>query len=163
MNTTTLYVSKYLDPLAKETEFYIQDSFNFIICLEQNCLHPDCLIVICDAVNLYRPSIVLSDGLNLLKRFFLTKTIPTNKINLIVDLWKWVLTNNYIQFGNTTWLQTKGTAIGKPIITVTYDISTTNGVFLDIEIFVSNSLLTENTLDTKIYQKPNNQYSMLHR
>ena len=43
-------------------------------------------------------------------------------------------------------------------IKITYDISTQSGIFLDIEFFKSTRLLLEGKLDTRVYQKPGNQY-----
>ena len=43
-------------------------------------------------------------------------------------------------------------------ITITYDISNQSGIVLDIEFFKSTRLLLKGKLDTRVYQKPGNQY-----
>lgn len=118
IGTMTHYTSKLLDtwlqPLARNTSFYVKNSFDFLIALEERDFKEDCIILTCDIVSLY-PSIVLADGFIQLKRALTLANTPPDKINFLVDLCQWVLENNYIEFGNTVWHQTKGTAMGTPI------------------------------------------------
>ena len=65
-------------------------------------------------VNLY-PPIVIPNGLVQLKKALTIDSAPTDMINFILDMCKWVLKNNIIQFGDTIWRQKKGTAMGTPV------------------------------------------------
>ena len=107
-------LDKWLQPLAKNTMFYIKDSNNFIINLETYTFPHDCLILTADVESLY-PSIVIHDGLVQLKRALTLAKIPSQFSNLLVDMCQWVLENNFIEFGNTTWHQIKGTSMGTPV------------------------------------------------
>ena len=223
IGTVTHYTSKLLDhwlqPIAKKTSFYISNSLDFLLELENSTFPSSCVILTADIVSLY-PSINVPDGLCQLKRALILHEVPVFYIDLLVDLCQWVLCNNYIEFGNTIWQQTKGTAMGTPIsvcfaviylamleldimssckkkpyftepiiikryiddigsvfidtisarifineyiairpdsLALTYELSNTSEIFLVLEFF-KGSRIREGKLDTKVYQKPKNQY-----
>ena len=118
IGTITHHASKFLDrflqPLARNTNFYVKNSFDFLMALEDCTVTPDCVILTCDVVSLY-PSIDLIDGLVQLRRALILAKAQSKIIDLLVDLCQWVLQNNYIEFGDTVWLITKGTAMGTPL------------------------------------------------
>ena len=67
-----------------------------------------------DVDNLY-PSINIDDGLNALYTFLTTRSkFPQSRIQFLIKLTQWVLTNNYIKFGDKMFLQLQGTAMGTP-------------------------------------------------
>ena len=71
-----------------------------------------------DVDNLY-PSINIDDGLQALHAFLTNLyTIPDDNITFIVKLTKWVLTNNYLEFGGLYYRQISGTAMGTPCAVV---------------------------------------------
>ena len=75
-----------------------------------------------DVSNLY-PSIDIDDGLSLLSDainlYNSSCSIELHvNLNLTVNICRWVLKNNYIKFGNTVWLQLRGTAMGTPLAVV---------------------------------------------
>ena len=83
--------------------------------LETHSFPQDTVILTGDVNSLY-PSIDIADGIlaiqNALRIF---TSIPSNSIDFISELLKWVLINNFIAFGDTYWLQIKGTAMGTPV------------------------------------------------
>jgi len=73
--------------------------------------------VICtaDVKSLY-PSIPTALGLDCIQRLLeISKKFTTSKIRLIIQLMRWVLTNNFIQFNGDIYLQIEGTAMGTPM------------------------------------------------
>ena len=113
-HNASILLDKWLQPLAKKSKFYVKNSIEFILELEEKTYLNNCYILTADVVNLY-PSIVISDGLVQLKRALTIDNAPPDMINLILDMCKWVLENNIIQFGDTIWRQKKGTAMGTPV------------------------------------------------
>ena len=71
-----------------------------------------------DVENLY-PSINIDDALQAISSFLNDRSLfPRAQINFLVKLIRWVLKNNYIMFGNNTYLQIRGTAMGTPCAVV---------------------------------------------
>jgi hypothetical protein len=122
IDTMTYHCSKYLDkrlqPLMKRGKSYIKDSFDLLKLLKFQQFTTTSVIVTADVESLY-PSIVTEDGLNALNTAL--KEVGTDDIvrTLYVELTRWVLENNYLSFGNKTFRQIKGTAMGTPLA-VTY-------------------------------------------
>ena len=83
------------------------------------------------------PSINIDDELASLNQTLLNANMEEKIRVLIVRLTRWVLTNNYMEFNNQTYLQINGTAIGTPLA-VTYA-----SLFMaDIETRAINKLKT---------------------
>jgi len=118
IGTATFFASKYLDkllqPLAKQTAFYVKNSFTFLADLSTKRFSSSAVILTADVDSLY-PSIPIEDGLVQLSEFLRISKVKDKEINFIVDLTSWVLKNNFIEFGNLFFLQTKGTAMGTPV------------------------------------------------
>ena len=118
IGTLTYHASKYLDsllqPLAKKTALYVKNSFTFLADLRTKTFPSDSVILTADVESLY-PSIPINDGLVQLREFLDLSKIENPQINFIVDLTSWVLKNNFIEFGDLFFLQTKGTAMGTPV------------------------------------------------
>ena len=119
VRSLTYNVSKYLDiylqPLMKRFSSYLKNPFDIIEILETQSFPQDTVILTGDVNSLY-PSIDIADGIvaiqNALRIF---TSVPSNSIDFISELLKWVLINNFIAFGDTYWLQIKGTAMGTPV------------------------------------------------
>ena len=108
-------LDKHLQPIMKKFNSYLKNSFDIIEIIEERSFPPDSVILTGDVNNLY-PSINIADGLSAVKAALqLFSSYPSSLINLILDLLEWVLRNNYISFGDTFWLQIKGTAMGTPV------------------------------------------------
>jgi hypothetical protein len=94
---------------------------------------PDLVVVCADVASLY-PSIPINFGLQAVRNFLLGisirarngEKIPVDvslsQIDLIIDLLKWVLTNNYLQFLGVIYHQLTGTAMGTPAAVMYADI-----------------------------------------
>ena len=109
------FLDKYLQPLMKRFKSYLKNTFDIIEIIEEKTFPPTTIILTGDVNSLY-PSIDLTDGLVAIREA-LTKFayLPSDQINFIIDLLEWVLMNNYLTFGDTFWLQIKGTAMGTPV------------------------------------------------
>jgi hypothetical protein len=217
------YVSEILLPVARRARTYIRDSTELVGILEHTTFPSDCVILTADVVELY-PSIVLQDGLAAL-RYALGRAGFENRFaDFITDLAALVLRNNYIRFGDKTFLQIKGTAMGTPLavafaiiylavieeevflecakdplfrkpyllkrfiddifslfassydallfvsvfnnrrpghLRLTHNLSLSNGVFMDIEVFKGPRFNASNHFDLRLYQKPMNLYLYL--
>jgi hypothetical protein len=219
----TYNASKFLDvllqPYVKRIPSYIQDSDKFILQLEQQQFPHDCCILTADVENLY-PSIDIDDGLRCLELFLTRQHVHTETIRFIIALAEWVLKTNILTFGNSVWLQIRGTAMGtpfavafasiylsvleqetwdrcqlvynfqlpllfdrfiddiysifrqtthaetfveifqqrRPTISITFNISTTSGIFLDVETFKGTRFSSHQLMDVKLYSKPINPY-----
>lgn len=119
IRSLTYNVSKFLDkilqPLMKKFNSYLKNSFDIIEILEMQSFPQDTVILTGDVQSLY-PSIDITDGLDSIRRALeLFTPLDGTYIGYISELLEWVLTNNYIVFGDTYWLQIKGTAMGTPV------------------------------------------------
>ena len=71
-----------------------------------------------DVDNLY-PSIDIDDALDATYEFLSHRSRwPKERIKFLVNLIKWVLKNNYVSFGDNTYVQIRGTAMGTPCAVV---------------------------------------------
>ena len=114
----TYFASQYLDsvlqPLARASPSYVCNSTSFLQRLEQLHLPHDCVFVTADVTNLY-PSISHPAGLRALRITLLRHQFPPSEIAFILDLTHWVLSNNFLEFGNLVFHQCQGTAMGTPL------------------------------------------------
>jgi len=109
-----VYIHLSIFPLLKLIPSYITNSAQIVTLLDR--LNPPKYFqfVEADVDNLY-PSINIDDGLNALYTFLNTRSkFPQPRIQFLIKLTQWVLTNNYIQFGDKMFLQLQGTAMGTP-------------------------------------------------
>ena len=71
-----------------------------------------------DVDNLY-PTINIDDGLEAMFLFLTARSrYHKSQIDFIINLLNWVLKNNYVAFGENTYLQISGTAMGTPCAVV---------------------------------------------
>ena len=117
IGSSTYIASKYLDillqPIMKNSKSFIKNSSELVCKLESVNFSPNCYLLEADVENLY-PSIVIEDGLQSLRKALTQHQWPTFDIEFVVALAHWVLTNNYIRFGDRYYLQLIGTAMGTP-------------------------------------------------
>lgn len=115
--SSTYNASKYLDiilqPIMKNISSFIRNSGELVCKLEAMVFPSYCQLLEADVENLY-PSINIEDGLNSLRLALVRHMWAITEIEFVVVLARWVLTNNYIQFGDRYYLQLMGTAMGTP-------------------------------------------------
>jgi hypothetical protein len=132
-DTCTYHVSRYIDavlqPILKRSFSYVQSSEHLIHILNKTSIptseRDKCVLLCADIESLY-PNIPLDKGLEFFKQSieFNNKHMPTEErlsqhdIDLICDLTKWVLHNNYFTFGENMYHQVNGTAMGTPCAVV---------------------------------------------
>ena len=117
----TYNVSTYLDillqPLAQKIPTYIKDSNSVIKLLEDKTFPPDFAFLAADVESLY-PSIDIEEGLQALERQMLQAHWSYGKIELTLQLTRWVLRNNVVEFNGKQYLQIRDTAMGTPCAVV---------------------------------------------
>jgi hypothetical protein len=131
-DTCSYHVSRYIDavlqPLLKRSFSYVQSSEHLIHLLEKSPVRVadrDESVMLCADIESLYPNIPLDIGMEFFKRsiIFNNNKLKTNKlsraeIDLICDLTKWVLHNNYFTFGDKIYHQINGTAMGTPCAVV---------------------------------------------
>jgi hypothetical protein len=114
----TYFASKYLDhvlqPLARKAASYIADSSSLVRIIENTTFPEDCIFATADVTSLY-PSITTDAGLRALDIALTWNKTEDNFKHFILDLTRWVLTNNYLEFGDKVYHQKRGTAMGTPV------------------------------------------------
>lgn len=115
-NTPTSYASKYLNhiltPVMKRTPTYLQNSQHLLIRLDSLVVNSDACLLAADVKDLY-PSIPIHEGLEALKATLQRQELwDPSKIDYILDLAKFVLSNNIFQYEGSMYLQIFGTAMG---------------------------------------------------
>jgi len=112
--TVSVYLSICLKDILIHIQSYVRDSQEVLLHLERNSFPLNCWLLTADVDSLY-PSIDINDGLNSLNIALRLTKFPSDRATLILDLTKWVLENNYIEFGQLAYKQIKGTAMGSPV------------------------------------------------
>jgi hypothetical protein len=95
---------------------YLKDSTSFIQEVKELQLPDNALLFTADAKSMYT-NIDVEIGISSIKNFLITnrEKISTNfPCNLFLEILEIVMKNNIFSFGNTYWLQLKGTAMGTP-------------------------------------------------
>ena len=108
-----------LQPLILLLLDNLKCSTDLILYLEKTKFSNDISFCSIDIIALY-PSIPIDYGLIHIRKM-LTKYIKCiphvddiDDVNFITDMIEFVWKHNYVQFGDRTWLQTQGTAMGSP-------------------------------------------------
>ena len=115
---TSCYIHLTIFPLLKLMPSYITNSAELVTMLDKIQPPPFFQFLDADIDNLY-PSIDIEEGLQALKYFLTVKArLDSTHIKLLAKLTKWVLTNNYLAFGDEIFLQISGTAMGTPCAVV---------------------------------------------
>ena len=115
---TSVYIHLSIFPLLKLIPSYITNSAKIVTMLDYIKPPKYFQFVEADVDNLY-PSINIVDGLDALHTFLCQRSkFSKERISFIVNLTKWVLTNNYVSFYKDFFLQISGTAMGTPCAVV---------------------------------------------
>ena len=121
-NFFTFYPSKYLHhllrPLLQNIPTHITSSTHLITILNNTHVSPDDVLCSFDVTSLY-PSIPIDAGLAALKLTMEQAHWLPAKIDFVIALANWVLTNSYVTSNYRNYKQVKGTAMGTPFA-VTY-------------------------------------------
>ena len=124
MNSCTYNASKYIDyilqPIMHTIKHILHSNVHLLRHLNITKFPSNCVLLTADVTSLY-PSIDLTDGLLKLRQAITIYNTKYNKqidCDTIVNMCAWVLHNNYFAFGNTVWLQKRGTAMGTPMAVV---------------------------------------------
>ena len=111
---TSVYIHVTVFPLLRLIPTYLSNSTELVALIEQIKPPSEFIFLEADVENLY-PSIDINDGIQALFTFLQkVSNFPKARIVFILKLTHWVLTNNYVAFGEKTFLQIKGTAMGTP-------------------------------------------------
>ena len=112
LSKTAKFIDHILQPLAQVYDDYLKNSSQLILLLETLSIPEDMLLVTLDVSNLY-PSIPQKECLEVvrdeMKKY---QDLIIHDPNLVLRLLNINMSNNYFQFGNSVFLQTKGTAMG---------------------------------------------------
>ena len=234
------YASKYVDrklqPYMKITRSHILSSQSLVLLLEKYKIHDDykdTMCILCADITSLYPNIPIDTGLLFMRerliflhndslKLNITPIITLSDISFICELTEFVLNNNYITFGDRTFKQICGTAMGTPLavvfanlflqqlehlvkiklndlkhdfpllykryiddifalfkcmydakqyietfnsivesIKVTYTLDCMKGQFLGVVMFRGPRYDTDNLLDVKLYQKPQDKHQYL--
>ena len=112
---TSIYINNILKPLLPSIPTICQSSFETLQTITTQSFPSTAVICTADVKSLY-PSIPITLGLECIQRILvISNKFTTSKIRLIIQLMRWVLTNNFIQFSGDIYLQIEGTAMGTPM------------------------------------------------
>ena len=114
---TSVYIHMTILPLLKRIQSYISNSAQLVAMLDKIKPPEHFQFLEADVDNLY-PSINIEEGLHALKDFLTTTGMHHTQVSLLVKLTRWVLTHNYVTFGENKYLQISGTAMGTPCAVV---------------------------------------------
>jgi hypothetical protein len=98
---------------------YTKDSKAILLKLQEHfSLTSQSTLLSADVVSLY-PSIVLKDAYDKIRTYLTNNTnLPSNEVDFIMDLFQWVMNNNYCKFSDAIFKQIKGVAMGQPCAVV---------------------------------------------
>ncbi len=114
--TVSTWIDFHLQKIRHNLPAFIKDSTEFQTHLKNIQIPKQTKILTCDAVSMYT-NIEIDHSIAILHAWFeeftheLPPNMPTNLIIAALDI---VMKNNIFTFGDTTWLQLKGTAMGTP-------------------------------------------------
>jgi hypothetical protein len=112
---TSIYLNNILKQLLPIIPTICQSSSEALQSLKTQTFPSTAIICTADVKALY-PSIPTALGLDCIQRLLeMSNKFTASKIRLIIQLMRWVLTNNFIQFNGDIYLQIEGTAMGTPM------------------------------------------------
>ena len=115
---TSVYIHLLIFPLLKLIPSYITNSAQLVMLLDQINPPKYFQFIEADVDNLY-PTIDIDEGMEAMYIFLTSRSkFHKSQIDFIIKLLGWVLKNNYVSFGDDTYLQISGTAMGTPCAVV---------------------------------------------
>ena len=112
LGPTACFLDHILQPLAQSYDDYLHNSTALSLQLQELIIPDDTFLVTIDVENLY-PSIPQSDLLQVIyNEMFKHRHLLLFDPNLIIKLLHLNINHNYLQFADSTFQQTKGTAMG---------------------------------------------------
>jgi hypothetical protein len=113
LNWITTNAAKWLDkalqPVVSTFEWIVPNSIAVIKHIEATKLTRKCVLVTADATSLYT-NIQLEEGFRKVKALLLTHKAAN--VNLLIEVLRWVMCNNFFQYNNRLYWQKCGTAMG---------------------------------------------------
>ena len=106
------YIDHFLKPLASKHASYIKDTTDFLNKLKEVQIRPETLLITMDVESMYT-NIDHQSGLNAIRQAFIDNPDPRRPDDHILELLELSLKTNDFQFNNETFIQTKGTAMGR--------------------------------------------------
>ena len=120
INSFSSIFSNWLDFCMKEllplVKSFTKNSFEVIQDLKQLTIPRNALLFSADAKSMYT-NIDTNTGISYISSFIKANQAdisPNFPTNLFLEVLQLVMENNIFKFGNTTWLQLSGTAMGTP-------------------------------------------------
>jgi hypothetical protein len=114
----SVYLDKELQPILKLLPTVCTSSRHLIKDMHNKSFPPNSVILCADVTALY-PNIPITLGIKTVQKVLKDlHCFSDEKLYFLMALLRWILTNNYCTFNNTTYLQLKGTAMGTPTAVV---------------------------------------------
>ena len=110
--TVSEYIDHFLQPLASKHASYLKDTTDFLNKLKTVKITENSLLVTMDVESMYT-NIDHESGMSAVKQAFENYPDPIRPDEQILDLLEISLKNNDFQFNGETFIQVKGTAMGK--------------------------------------------------
>ena len=111
----SVFDDKILQPFLPKILCYIQDTTKFLNCISKTKSVPNNAVIISmDAKALYS-SIPHSDGIEACKHIVIESGIPSMEISIITEIIYFILTHNYFEFIDESYILIHGTAMGKKL------------------------------------------------
>ena len=121
ISTLTYHASVYLDmqlqPILKRLQTVCTSTNSIITDLHDYTTSINSTLLCADVTSLY-PNIPILLGVQTVSKVLKDLNCFTDShLDFLMDLLHWVLTNNFCEFNDKTYLQIKGTAMGTPVAT----------------------------------------------
>ena len=114
LTPTAKFIDHVLQPIANSYPDYLYNSTTLVLAIEDTYVPDEAILVSIDVNSLY-PSIPQMECLHFIYNELHSHShLLTFDPNLIIQLLHININNNYFTFGNTTFKQIKGTAMGAP-------------------------------------------------
>ena len=110
----SIWLHKKLWPYVQDCPWIAENSLGVVHKIDSLCLTKRPFVYSIDVESMYT-NIDITEGLQVIKSFLTDKGVNVYSITLIVRLLSWVLRNNYFEYGNKTYKQVKGTAMGSNV------------------------------------------------